>query len=61
MNGYADAINAAIEQDREQLRDYGRLMAQALIPLAELEPMPFADRQLVREGYAQQLADYPNG
>jgi hypothetical protein len=58
---YADAINAALEQGREQLRDYGRLMAQALIPLNDLESMPFDDRRLVREGYLQQLNDFPNG
>ena len=58
---FADAINAEANRAIEELRDYGRLMAQARIPLAELEPMPFADRQLVKEGYLQQLADYPNG
>jgi hypothetical protein len=61
MSDYANAINAAIEEQREQLRDYGRLMAQAGLPLSQLEPMPFADYQLVHEGHRQQLIDYPNG
>lgn len=61
MSQYADAINAALEEERERLRYYGRFMAQARIPLAELESMPNKDRQLIREGYIQQLADYPNG
>ena len=58
---FADAINAEANRAIEELRYYGRLMAQAGIPLAELEPMPLADRKLVREGYIEQLADYPNG
>ena len=58
---YADAINAELEKERERLRDYGRLMAQALLPLAELEAMSQPDRQLVREGYKEQLTDYPEG
>jgi hypothetical protein len=61
MNGFADAINAAMRQQQEELRYYGRFLAQARIALSELEPMPLEDRRLVREGYAQQLADYPNG
>jgi hypothetical protein len=60
-NDYANAINQALKEQADQLRDYGGLMAQAGIPLKDMEQMPFEDWQLVREGYARQLNDYPNG
>lgn len=58
---FADAINAELARQAETMRQYGRFMAQAGIALTELEPMPPHDRQLVREGYHEQLAEFPNG
>lgn len=56
MNDYAQAINRALEQELEQRRTYGGLLAQAGI---ELETDAMADDQHVRQGYARQLADFP--
>lgn len=58
MSDYANAINQALEQEFEQLRNYGRLLAQAGI---DLETDALADDGHVRQGYRQQLTDYPNG
>lgn len=58
MTDYAHAINQAMEQELEQLRNYGRLLAQAGI---DLEGDTLAYNKHVRQGHAQQLNDYPNG
>lgn len=58
MSDYANAINRILEEEFEQLRNYGRLLAQAGI---DLNTDPLADDGHVRQGYRQQLADYPNG
>lgn len=58
MSDYANAINQAIEEQFEQLRNYGRLLAQAGI---DLNTDALADDGHVRQGYRQQITDYPNG
>lgn len=58
MSDYANAINRALEEEFEQLRNYGRLLAQARIPLKD---DALVDDGHVRQGYLQQLADFPNG
>jgi hypothetical protein len=57
---YADAINAALEYHREELRDYGRLLAQSGTPLSDIIA-PAQDAPYIAQGYAEQLADFPNG
>jgi hypothetical protein len=58
---YADAINAALEEHREQCRTFGRLLAQAGMAVTEGGPFNFDDWQQVRKGHAEQLRDFPNG
>lgn len=58
MSDYANAINRALEDEFETLRNYGRLLAQAGIPLKD---DALADDGYVRQGYRQQLTDFPNG
>lgn len=57
MNEYAEAINDAMRERREQLRDYGGFLAQAGIPLEEAEVKDWQ----VSLGYSRQLNDFPNG
>lgn len=57
---YADAINAALEYHREELRDYGRLLAQAGVPLSDIVATA-QDAPYIAQGYRQQLNDFPNG
>jgi hypothetical protein len=58
MSDYASAINRALEDEFETLRNYGRLLAQAGI---DLKTDALADDGHVRQGYRQQLTDFPNG
>lgn len=61
---YADAINRALQESVDQLRDYGGFLAQAGITIASAHidhAFSFEDWQLVREGYLRQLTDFPNG
>jgi len=58
---YAEAINQALQERADQLRDYGGLLAQAGIPLAEAEVQSFEDWKLVKQGHERQRFDYPNG
>jgi hypothetical protein len=57
---YADAINAALEEQREQLRNYGRLLAQAGFSLTDVAATT-QGAHYIAHGYAEQLRDYPNG
>jgi hypothetical protein len=57
---YADAINAALEEHREQLRNYGRFLAQAGVTMTDIVATA-QDAPYIAQGYAEQLADYPNG
>lgn len=61
MNDYSDAINRVIQEAIEVSRDYGRLLAQAGIPLQEFILPQNCDPRFVQEGYQEQLRDYPNG
>jgi hypothetical protein len=56
---FAEAINAAMEETIEQLQDYGRLLAQAGIPLDEAAITHGFNH--VAAGYYEQLEDYPFG
>jgi len=56
---YADAINQALKERADQLRDYGGFLAQAGIPLSEAECDSFDDWKLVKQGHTRQRLDYP--
>ena len=58
---YAEAINKALQESADQLRDYGGFLAQAGIPLSEVEGLSFDDWTLVKQGYDRQRFDFPNG
>lgn len=58
MSEYANMLNKVLGEAYEQLRTYGGLLAQAGIPL---EDDALADDKYVRQGYRQQLNDFPNG
>lgn len=57
---YADAINAAIAQAQQELRQYGRLLAQAELPIP-VDEHPQEELDLIEQGYLEQLDDFPNG
>jgi hypothetical protein len=57
MNDFAEAINDAMRERAEQLRDYGGFLAQAGMTLDEAV---VSDPQ-VTVGYARQLQDFPEG
>lgn len=61
MSDYAQAINQALKQNADQLRDYGGFLAQAQIPLSEVEGLSFDEWKLVKQGYTRQRFDFPNG
>jgi len=61
---YADAINRAVQESADQLRDFGGFLAQAGITIAQAHidhAFSFESWKLVKEGYERQCADYPNG
>lgn len=62
MSDFAEAINAEASRAIEELRDYGRLLAQSGVGLltAELTHSAY-DMKHIRQGYKEQLRDYPNG
>lgn len=62
MSDYAQAINQALKQNAEHLRDYGGFLAQAGLTIAQAErSLSFDEWKLVEEGYQRQLTDFPNG
>lgn len=61
MSDYASAISAMVQDAIETSRFIGRLMAQAGIPLTDAEIPPDCDPRFVKQGYEEQLKDYPNG
>lgn len=62
MSDFANAINAEANRAIEELRDYGRLLAQSGVGLMadELTRSSY-DMKHIRQGYKEQLRDYPNG
>ena len=61
MSDYAQAINRALQESADQLRDYGGFLAQAQMPLAEVEGLSFDEWKVVKQGYDRQRFNFPNG
>ena len=58
---YAEAINQTIQDAIETSRNFGRLLAQAGFDLKDTVFPTEVDPRFAREGYEEQLRDYPNG
>lgn len=59
-SNYADAINVAMQEHINQMLFYGAFLAQAGVSLSDVSLNP-SDMKYVRQGYAEQLAAFPNG